>query len=31
MKDYKGDKRSKEYRQCKKNHKHASDGVGDCV
>lgn len=31
MKDYKGDKRSKEYRQWKKNHKQASDGVGDSV
>ena len=31
MEDYKGDKRSKEYRQWKKNLKEASNGLGDKV
>ena len=31
MKDFKGDKRSKEYREWKKKHAEASEGLGDTV
>lgn len=31
MKDFKGDKRSKEYREWKKKHAQASEGLGDTV
>ena len=31
MTEFKGDKRSKEYREWKKNHANASEGLGDTV
>ena len=31
MEEFKGDKRSKAYKECKKNHANKSEGVGDTV